>query len=210
MNRLFLSVVVSIFFINSISLADMAVNEPANPYIPPGNILKKQDVQPVQDLGVIKVNFRRSNLKRSIALAQIERDAPDVKDSVDLNTGNSKYAGFLSAVSPDYGYRVNRNFLSLARVPISRRKRSIMFVFLMNDPNRRPTDAPSAKNERTRMHVLWPGTKRMRMEQQMIRNEYPVDVSVANYEDGYAPGEWNVVLPNKKPREIAVSALWSF
>jgi hypothetical protein len=120
----------------------------------------------------------------------------------------SKYAGFLSQVSPEY--KINRNFLSLSKVNAPRRKQAFMFVFLMN-PNTHPHTLKEQVVERTRVHILWPGSrKRMGAEQKLIDHEYPVDVSVANYEDGYAADEWNVVLPNKKPREIDISLLWSF
>jgi hypothetical protein len=44
----------------------------------------------------------------------------------------------------------------------------------------------------------------------LIEKEYPIDISVANYKDGYAPREWNIVMPSKKPKEVIVSLLWSF
>jgi hypothetical protein len=113
-------------------------------------------------------------------------------------------ASVLSEISPDY--RINKNFLSLTKVATNRRKESIMFTFLMNKDKVNPNlnDHP-----RHRMHVLWP-SKRMMLEQMVIDDQYPVDLSVAKYQDGYAPREWNLVLPNKKPREVGVSLLWSF
>lgn len=130
----------------------------------------------------------------------------------------AKPSGLLSEVSPDYA--VNRNFLSLAKVPKDRRRQAIMFVFMMN----KDKDKAKAENEkdqdpfgrlvaaapRARMHILWTGPKKMVPDQKVIENRYPMDVSIAKYEDGYAPGEWNMVMPSKKPREVRVSFLWSF
>ena len=181
----------------------MVVNEPSNIHIPPA-FLKGQELQrPIQDLGVIKINYKRSNLKRHIELAQIEKDSSYKKDTFDLNTsGNNKYASFLSVVSPEY--KINRNFLSLTKVSVNRRKQSFMFVFFMNKDKVNSNKDTS----HTRMHVL--GPKRIMPEQRVIDDQYPVDVSVAKYDDGYASREWNLVLPNKKPREVTVSLMWSF
>jgi len=118
-----------------------------------------------------------------------------------------KYAGFINAVSPDY--IVNRNFLSLTKVPQDRRKRAIMFVFFMNKPKADPNKVMMAKNSmRSRLHIMAP--KRVVTEQKVVDDEYPLDVSIARYDDGYSADEWNLVLPNKKPREIFVSLLWNF
>ena len=210
MNRLFFSLVLSIFFSALICKAEtVSYNKIPSTYVPTG-ILNKQDLQPVQDLGIIKINYKLSDLKRKIALAQIERDLVNKEDSFDLNTKGNKYAGFLSAVSPEY--TVKKGFLSLTKVSVDRNRRALMFVFLMNQDK---VDSGKLKgqvsdNHRTRVHVLWPGSKKIKLEQRLIEHEYPVDVSIANYEDGYAAGEWNLVLPTKKPREVKVSLLWSF
>jgi hypothetical protein len=33
---------------------------------------------------------------------------------------------------------------------------------------------------------------------------------VARYNDGFAPGQWNMIMPRKKPREVDIALLWSF
>lgn len=205
MNKIFFSLVLSMFFPALVCMADITAinNAPQSHSLP--NTLKNQDLQPVQDLGVIKINPKFANLKRTIELGAIERDSLNKKDAIDLNTTGNKYAGFLSAVSPDY--KINKNFLKLTKVPDIRRRQSIMFVFFMNKNKIDPT---LKDNSHTRMHVMWPGSKKLPLEQKAIDDEYPVDVSIANYEDGYASEGCNLVLPNKKPREVAVSLLWSF
>lgn len=131
----------------------------------------------------------------------------------------------MSSVSPDYV--INRNFLDLTKISKSRRKQSVMFVFLMNGKKDNTEeqqgigrllpkqtlfhyDAMDKNHQRNRLHVMWTGPKKILKDQKVIENEYPVDLSIARYDDGYAPGEWNMVLPNKKPREVAVSLMWSF
>ena len=125
------------------------------------------------------------------------------------NDMHTAFAGFMSRISPDY--TIKRNFLTLSKVSNSKHKKSIMFVFLMNGDKRGPktSETPAGKKHH-RMHILWPGSKKAPIEQQVVDNKYPLDVSIANAEDGYAEHEWNLVLPNRKPREVSVSLLWSF
>ncbi len=202
-----------------------AFNETPTTHLPPG-ILNKHNVQNVQNLDVIeleKLTIDHIEKRRiSLSMESITEDAalksPIAEDFNSLSVGNKhvhrRYDGFLSSVSPDY--KINRNFLSLTKVPNVNHKQAIMFVFLMNN-NRYERKRSSSDintilkdNPRTRMHVLWPGSKKINLEQKIIADEYPVDISIANKEDGYAQGEWNLVLPNKKPREVRVSLLWSF
>jgi hypothetical protein len=126
-------------------------------------------------------------------------------------------SGLLSQESPDY--KINKNFLSLTKVNAGRRKEALMFVFLMDKVKNEDQDAQNEEpkksifkklNPRNHMHVMWTGPKRMMKEQQFIENQYPIDFSVARYDEGYSNEELNVVLPSRKPREIAVSLLWSF
>ncbi len=114
---------------------------------------------------------------------------------------------FLDRVSPEY--KINRNFLTLNKVPTTRSKRAFMFVFLMNGQKKDPGLDKEHKS-RAHMHIMWPGSRKSLKEQKEIKDQYPVDVSIANYADGFSAGEWNLVLPNKKPREISISLLWSF
>lgn len=124
-------------------------------------------------------------------------------------------SGLFAEVSPDY--EVPRNFLSLAKVPYSKDKEAVSFVFLMNEDTMaqeeqvHSEEGGTLKNShRQSMHVVWTWTKRFMVEQKRIANQYPVDVSIANDEDGYAPRQWNLVLPEKKPREAVISLLWAF
>jgi hypothetical protein len=127
-------------------------------------------------------------------------------------------SGILEQISPDYKY--NRNFLSLTRVPFQKNRRAITFVFLIkknkNDLNSSDDVYVKGKNGKvkenypTQMHVLWTGSKKLMSEQKIVDNHAPVDFSVANFEDGYSPGQWNLILPNKKPREVVISVLMNF
>ena len=113
----------------------------------------------------------------------------------------------VSRLSPDYVLK--KGLLQLNKVAHDRNKRALMFVFLM-DKQKVDPDRPAAVKEvaRARIHVL--GPKRVFPEQQVIESGYPVDISVAKYNDGYMPQACNFVLPSKKPREVAVSWMWSF
>ncbi len=85
-----------------------------------------------------------------------------------------------------------------------------MFVFLMNNKAEENKPQEDSEHIRNRMHVLWTGSKKIVKEQKLIKDEYPVDVSIANYDDGYDANACNVVLPNRKPRGVSVSFVWSF
>jgi hypothetical protein len=111
-----------------------------------------------------------------------------------------------SSVSSDYF--MQKNPLQLSKVSNNRRKRALMFVFFMDKAQVDPDRAAVKDDLRGRVHVL--GPKRIFPEQQVIEDKYPLDISGAKYTDGYAAQEWNFVIPSGKPREIAVSWLWSF
>ncbi len=137
-------------------------------------------------------------------------------DNKNINVRPS--GGLLAEVTPDY--RINKNSLALTKVPYTKDKRSLNFLFLMNKDKTYSNKSENSlvaeqttvlkDNARARMHILWTGSKKLMIEQKLIEHEYPIDVSIANYEDGYAPGQWNLILPNKKPRQVIFSLLWSF
>lgn len=114
---------------------------------------------------------------------------------------------FLSDVSPDY--KIKRNPLALTKVTANKHRRAFMFVFLMNKDSNKEQYRQTAGYSHRQMHVLWTGSKKI-VQPAAIENEYPVDFSIANYDEGFASREWNLVLPNKKPREVTVSFMWSF
>jgi hypothetical protein len=211
-NRLYLILVLWVFFPALLCKAEMpALNDTPNPYAPI-YILKTQGSKTVQNLEFVPRPGKP--VRRAIRQVEVEyRDTAD-KDPVILSIGNRPAHrdcdAFLSEFSPVY--RTNKNFLSLSKTPFDRDKKDVSFVFFMNrnkvDPH--GSKVLDSEDRRTKVHVLWPGSKRMNMEQTLIKDEYPVDVSIANYEDGYSPGEWNVVLPSKKPNEVKVSWAWSF
>lgn len=137
--------------------------------------------------------------------------------------GKNKYAvkrpgGLMAQLSPDS--RVNRNMLALSRAPYHKNGRSLNFVFMLKksktNADRSPDiyDRGNAADEKRRprapMHVMWTGSKRLMPEQKVVDVNSPIDFSIANYDDGYSPGQWNFIMPTKKPREVTVSLLMNF
>lgn len=126
--------------------------------------------------------------------------------------------GIIAQISPDS--RLNMNYLSLTKVPYHKSGRAFTFVFLMKKDKINPhaskdvyekvPNGPHKFIPRTHMHILWTGSKKLMREQRVMDTKYPLDVTVANYDDGYSQGQWNLILPNKKPREVVVSWLWNF
>ncbi len=115
--------------------------------------------------------------------------------------------GGLSVISS--GDAVKKRVLQLTKISNHRRRQAFMFVFFMDKAKADTARAAVTQDDRRgRMHVL--GPKRVFPQQHVIEDQYPVDISVARYDDGYAPEELNLVVPNGKPREVAVSWLWSF
>ncbi|MBF0490689.1 MAG: hypothetical protein HQL15_08785 [Candidatus Omnitrophica bacterium] len=138
-----------------------------------------------------------------------QRFQPEDFEKEDKTTSHfvdGRYAGFLASVSSEY--RIKRNILQLTQVPYGKSKDAIMFVFFMNPKKVETKKAVWRDHSRFHMHVM--GTKKMFEEQTSIENEYPIDISVSKYEDGYSSEDPNLVLPNKKPRKVMVSLLWSF
>jgi hypothetical protein len=193
-----LVLIVSIFFLTSTCKAEAPSNYI---YLPiTVSVQKFQEEHKVVTLP--KVTTDKPGVRR-IHLEDLEEDAGH-----DMLVGAStKYAGFISSVSPNY--IIKRNMLSLTPVPYQRSKDAIMFVFLMNGKKPDPAKAPVWRNKsRLHMHVM--GTKKLFKEQTVIENEYPIDISVSRYEDGYSSEDLNMILPSKKPRKVMVALLWSF
>ena len=108
----------------------------------------------------------------------------------------------------------------MTKVPYNKSRRAFNFVFLLNKENIKPDrshdiydgrDAASLKSGKghTHMHVMWTGSKKL-MPDQKVEQQYPIDFSLANYDDGYSARQWNLILPSKKPREVVVSFLLNF
>lgn len=232
MKNLFFILVLSLFFVSSISRADIAQN-PNFVQLPSGQfspqeIKAKSENSPVFvgdnrsiDLKPIVVSKKYSQkypqLLKSIEEEEMQENQNshrksdfDIKDKVSSinNFDSARRAGLISSITPDYA--INKNFLSLTKVSKNRRKQALMFTFLMNKDKKEDVNksAISKFSSRTRMHIL--GPTRLFPEQQVIDDELPVNVSTAKYEDGFAKGEWNFILPSKKPREVDISLMWSF
>ncbi len=128
-----------------------------------------------------------------------------------------KPAGLMAQLSPDS--RVNHNRLALSRAPYHKNGRSINFVFMLKKAKTESDRSPhiydrgnsaQVKARPAPMHVMWTGSKRLMPEQKVVDVDSPVDFSIANFDDGYAPGQWNFIIPTKKPRELTVSFLLNF
>ncbi len=172
MNRLLLTLTLSVFFPIFICKADITVlNETPNSYISP-SIVKTQDVKNVQNPDFVEAPAKL--IKRHAQRIGSEYWNIEDKKSNTLASRNRHtyrtYDGFLSAVSPDY--TVKRGFLTLSKVSADRNKQSFMFVFFMNEDksdSKKLRDS-SVDNPRNRMHVLWPGSKKIHLEQKEIKN----------------------------------------
>ncbi|MDE2222015.1 MAG: hypothetical protein KGK03_02980 [Candidatus Omnitrophica bacterium] len=122
---------------------------------------------------------------------------------------NPKYAAFLDDVSPE---DQSEHVLYLVQVPNQTlHKDRLNFVFLMNGlkPSK-PVYMPGDQNPHKRLHVMWTNSKKLFKKPQIYDKKYPVDFSISNYKDGYTPGQWNLVAPGKKPREVDVTLVWTF
>lgn len=125
--------------------------------------------------------------------------------------------GVIDEISPES--RINMNYLALSKVPYHQSHRAFTFVFLMkkekseashqNDIYQMSKTAYDKANPPTHMHVVWTGTRKL-LKEQKVEQQYPINFSIANYDDGYSSGQWNLILPQKKPREVVVSLLWNF
>jgi len=120
----------------------------------------------------------------------------------------SAYNDFLAYSSFNEKKAVKK--IALVKVNNTRQKQAFMFVFLMNKPSQEVAPVQKVSAQRKHMHIMWTGSKRLMPEQKNIENKYPVDISIDNYSDGFMPGEWNLALPDKKPKEVSVSFLWAF
>ena len=213
--------IICIFVLSSVCRADLlTIKEPTDLNIPP-SVLKENNFQTIQksdviELKTIKAIYHPKHDRRMyLGLDNIDK-LPTLNDPInvalspitwDKSHVHSKTLGLIPLISPYH--KVREGFLTLSKVRNNRNRQAIMFVFLMNkekvDPNK-PTVVKN--NSRVRMHIL--GSSKIFKEQKIIENELPLDVSMAKYEDGYASDEWNLVLPNRKPKEVRVSLLWSF
>ncbi len=211
-NRVILLLGFSLIFPIFLAKADMAALNQMPSSNTPIAIITPPELIKAHTLEIAQVPLKPvKKQKQRIKLEDLDIDDNDLKrGSVENSNDNGQYAGFLSEVSPEY--TIDSGFLYLTKVPYNRSKRSIMFVMLMNGDKHglQQTKDLDSLHSGPRVHVLWPGSKKIKLQQKLIKDEYPLDISVANYEDGYAAGEWNMVLPYKKPREVKVSLLWVF
>ena len=180
----------SVGFVNTLTDEEIFGNPAASAVMS-----KDQAAQKPQIIGVIDRRQETSSFSPQISPAK-GIQAPRLTK----RPGKASYARFLSEVSPEFG--INRNILGLTKVNYRQRTdRSITFVFLMSDQK------DSKMN--TQIHLMLPFKKYVQ-EQRVVQNQLPIDFSVANYGDGFASDQWNVMLPRKKPREIDACLLWSF
>jgi hypothetical protein len=201
MNRLFAPLIVGMMLPTIMAQAEAplisAVHLPT--FKPPSITTFKNTPQLNQEL---HLNMVATSSKRKMPYDWSKIDL-NTRSMLDGLSFHRNYSGFLSETTSEY--TIDRNWLGLTQILEDKKKRAIRFVFCMNKKNKNAQPA-----ERSRIHVMWPGSRKRMKDQILIEKEYPVDVSVANYRDGYAPREWNIALPSKKPKEVTVSLLWSF
>jgi hypothetical protein len=116
--------------------------------------------------------------------------------------------GLIKRVSPDYTQR--QGLLTLTSSSKDRRKESINFVYHVNKDKRAKKSYQTKNQDRPYLHVMWTASDKLLPEQKVIKDEYLVDISVADFDEGYAENDWNLVLPSREPNEVAVSVMWSF
>jgi hypothetical protein len=110
------------------------------------------------------------------------------------------YTDFVRDVTPEYKIK---NKVPLTKVSTTRRKDAFTFVFVMNKREK-------VEKSPSQMHVVWTGSKKIVSDQKVIEDKYPLDVSIDNYDDGFASGEPNMVLPSRRPKGIGVAFVWAF
>jgi hypothetical protein len=110
-------------------------------------------------------------------------------------------------------YKFHRATMVLQRANPTVRKNAFAFTFLMNDENKKlkkDSDSDLA-SQRTQVHILFPDLNKIVPDNTVLINrDTPVNVSVANDDDGYAPGELNLRLPKKRPNSVTASMMWAF
>jgi hypothetical protein len=203
MNRLFGPLIVGIMLPTLMAQAEVPLKQMSTFHLPvltPPSINLSQNLPQLNKEPDVKSFPKNSKRHITYDWSTVDLNTQTKLDELSLSR---KYSGFLSDLSPEY--TIDRNWLGLTQILEDKKKRAIRLIFCMN--KRKKNVQPA---QRTRIHVLWPGSRKRMRDQILVEKEYPVDISVANYRDGYAPREWNIALPSKKPKEVTVSLLWSF
>lgn len=224
MNRLLLFLVLCILFPPLLCKADeVFMTVIPNLPIPPGTLITPH-LPSVQITVPDALNIQP--IKQHIEADKGKSEADGHKDQsasyADTLPSREKPSKFISAISLDDA--TNENIFSLSRVPNNNHREYFKFVFLLNSNKikshkaKEPPSKRSAENsgpalkkkERTRVHLAVPGSKKLFSQQKLIKDQFLIDISIANYRDGYAREEWNVVLPSKKPRGALFCLMWFF
>lgn len=115
-------------------------------------------------------------------------------------------------------YKFHRATMVLQKANPTIRKNAFAFTFFMNNENKKlhkgkEFDLVNGKpvNQTTSVHILFPDLDKIVPANTILYNrDTPVNVSVANDDDGYAPGELNLRLPKKRPNAVTASMMWAF
>lgn len=115
-------------------------------------------------------------------------------------------------IEPEFSIK-KRELYKLRKVNAPKHKNAFTYTFFMESKNKKEADNDPEEelvDDRKRLHILWTGPKELVPEQKLYHTTYPLDVSVARDDDGYLPGEFNLMLPEKKPNTFLASFLYSF
>lgn len=138
--------------------------------------------------------------------------AVDTVKSLDLVQARKKKESLTASLrSPDYSFDYNP--FSLKKLNPYERDEAFMLVFFVQKGESRAKDLgleSSDESDRNRIHVLWTGPKQLVPKPKMYEDQYSWDVSIANDDDGYLSGNFNLKLPDKRPKEVAASFLLNF
>ena len=61
-----------------------------------------------------------------------------------------------------------------------------------------------------KFHVVWTGPRRIFSGQKVLKRSSPMDVSMGHEKEGYMPGNVNLRLPKKKPKEVSAALFYKF
>ncbi len=111
--------------------------------------------------------------------------------------------------NPDVKF--NRNTLNLQMAHPNISKKNFTFIYYIQKKDRMKEHLTGTKEELAApVHILWTGPRSMVPQQTVVKNEYPINYSIADDNDGYMPGAMNLHLPKRKPNGVVVSAMFTF
>ena len=111
-------------------------------------------------------------------------------------------------------YRIDSDTLNFRNIHPTVRKNAFNFIFFIEKGRAKDAQIDEElgfrKKESTQLHIMWTGPKEMVPSPKIYRNQYPLDVSIADDKNGYVSGEVNLRLPQRKPNEICGTFMMNF